>query len=98
MQAHELGVVMASSTSHVLMVIVGMIIMVFARSLWVFRRNGTSVEKYTTATSDTYRQPVLQAGEKAVGAVAIPTVEEFELARKCGGELGGAGTTGIFGR
>jgi len=40
MQAHELGVVMASSTSHVLIVIAGIIIIVFARGFWVFTRKG----------------------------------------------------------
>jgi hypothetical protein len=38
MQAHELGVVMASSTSHVLIIIAGIIIIVAARGLWVFSR------------------------------------------------------------
>jgi hypothetical protein len=35
---HELSLVLASSTSHVLVIIAGVIVLVLTRALWVFGR------------------------------------------------------------
>jgi hypothetical protein len=38
MRSHGLSLVLASSTSHVLVIVLGVVILVLTRALWVFGR------------------------------------------------------------